>query len=96
MDTTTAMIYETAQNVTNAIYDKNAASVEFVSNKQGSVTVNTETNDFTYVGNFGNDVLRLVLKTKCINNMPQKIACLSSIMVAYRETGGFVFLTTNK
>jgi len=96
MNTTTAMIYETAQNVTAALSDKNAASVEFISNKKGSVTINTETNDFTYAGDFGNDVLRLILKTKCINNLPQKIACLSSIMVGYRETGGFVFLTTNK
>jgi len=96
MTETTAMIYETAQNVTAALSDKNAASVEFVSNKQGSVTINTLTNDFTYVGNFGNDVLKLILKTKCMNNLPQKIACLSSIMVGYRATGGFVFLTTNK
>ena len=96
MTTTTAMIYETAQNIITAITDKKAASVEIISNKMGSVIINTVTQDFTYIDKFGNDVLNLVLKTKCINNMPQKIACLAAIMVGYRDTGGFVFLTTNK
>lgn len=96
MTTKTAMIYETVQNITASITDKNAASVEIISNKMGSVTINTETNDFTYTDKFGSDVLSLVLKTNCINNMPQKIACLAAIMVGYRDTGGFVFLTTNK
>lgn len=37
----TAMIYETAQNITAALSDKNAASVEIISNKLGSVTINS-------------------------------------------------------
>ena len=96
MTNLTAEIYETCQKLTPAIHNESNLSIEFISNGHGSVTVNTDTKDFTYTGKFGNDVLGLILKTKCINNLPQKIACLASIMVAYRDTGGFVFLETLK
>ena len=92
----TAEIYEIAGKISAAIYNEKNAYVEFISNGHGSVTIDTQTNDFTYLDNFGNDVLRVIMKNKSMNNLPQKIACLAAIMYAYRDTGGFVFLETLK
>jgi hypothetical protein len=73
----------------------NKSLVEFVCN-DGRVCVNPLTFDFTYVGLFGDTVLKSILRAKVMDDTASKIALLAACKLIYSmNCGGFNVLAEN-
>jgi hypothetical protein len=57
-----------------------------VLNKDGKVCIDALTFNFTYIGEFGNYILRMILKNKVADDTGAKFAILAAGMIAYSST----------
>ena len=83
-------INEIAANIATVLNDKHCAAVEIISNKLGSVYIDAENLNFTYIGDFGTDVRRIISNQQCHNELAKKLQCIAAVQIAYANTGGFV------
>lgn len=60
-----------------------------ISSKIGSVDIDVNTLDFTYIGKFGNIVLNSCIKNNIMNDAPKKIILLANYVNTFSQSIGF-------
>lgn len=88
----TQQVTEKVNEICNLILD-NKNNVEYLC-RDGSVVINPNTLDFTYIGKWGNNVLMTAIKTKINNDDAKRIYNLASHILIYSMNfGGFNVIT---
>ena len=64
-----------------------------ISTNNGAIHINASTMDYTYLGQFGSNVLNSIIKAGVINNEADKIMVLAAHIMAYSENIGGVTIT---
>ena len=77
----------TALSLLDQLMDDKTQELQIITHN-GEVHINSETFNFTYIGAFGNNCSRMVLKHQCSNDLSKKLAILAANCQAYSENIG--------